>query len=182
MGLFTSSGTTVTGQIKAATIGHLLAHETLWKPQLVKMNALDGDWTWKADFERDELPVLSRETYVLTLDDREYPLGLMSIEFQPGTVYIERLAVAPENRKTLVTAPAFRGVGAGLFLHAVMRSVSTDRGGRLWLHSLEDPDTIAFYGRRMKMVETGIDPVDGQRMRRFELSIESATSLLGGPP
>lgn len=167
-------GTIATCLIVAATEEHFDVHETRWRPILKATGALDADWEWRADFLRDELPSPTRETYSLLADGSLQ--ALMSIEVQADGVYVERIAVSPANR----TPQKLRGCGARLLLVAVQRSADLKLKGRLWLHSLEDKDTLRFYREKMKMLETAIEKVDGQKMRRFELTEERAAVLLGG--
>ena len=156
----------------AATRAHLSIHENEWRPALRDLRALDAEWTWCLDFEHDELPFEWRETYALTSSDGRVHV-LMSIEFQEDQAYIERLAIAPCNRGDNRVV----GVGAALFLHAVGRSIDRGLQGRVTLHSLEDPRTVAFY-ERMGMRQCGVDAVDGSNMRHFELLPVDAESLL----
>lgn len=159
----------------AATEAHLRIHEDQWRPTLKLRRELDADWQWLKDFITDELPSPDRETYALVSETGDLE-GLMSLIFRADHVYVERLAVAPRNRRS--GGRELRGTGALLVLHAARRAQQTGRGGRVVLHSLEDPDTLTFYRDRIQMVEVGTDPIDGQKMRRFELRSDRAAVLL----
>lgn len=165
----------VAGQVIAATLEHLTIHDETWRPVLRSMKALDAEWDWRADFLSLELQRPDRETYALVASGVLH--GLMSIELQQERVYVERLAVAPSDRDA---ATRLKGCGAALVLVAIKRADQLGHQGRVWLHSLEDESTIGFYATKLKMLETGLDTVDGQLLRRFELSTERAQELLGG--
>ena len=55
---------------------------------------------------------------------------------EAGSVYVDRIAVAPRNRSWLVSNPLYGGVGEGLLLHSVCRSYILGLGGRVtWFRS-----------------------------------------------
>jgi len=163
-------------EIRAATVADFASHEADWKPQLRQVRALDAEWDWSGDFERDEAPSNLRETYALTSPNGRVQ-GLMSLEILGDRIYIERLAIAPWNRGA---EPEARGIGGALLFHAIRRSMARGLGGYLALHSLEDPKTIDFYRVRMKMAEMGTEQVDGSKMRYFELVPAAARALIKG--
>lgn len=94
-----------------------------------------------------------------------------------GSVYIEALATAPHNRKTLVKAPAFRGVGEALLLNAVVDSYNYGFGGRVSLQSFNEPSTIAFYENRNFEI-VGYDGDGSARLPILELNPEKAERWL----
>lgn len=62
-----------------------------------------------------------------------------------GTIYVESIASAPHNRKSVVEYPRFKGVGRALLLCAVIESHRYGFGGRITLESFNHAPTIAFY-------------------------------------
>jgi hypothetical protein len=167
-------------RIVPAIARHFDQHELLWRPSLRLQDALDADWDWRSDFLSLELPAPDRETYAVELADGDSPVGLMSLIIGESDVYVERLAVEPESRTLPGQGPRYKGIGAALMVWAVQRSVDHGRKGRVSLHSLEDPHTLAFYRERIGMVEVGSELIDGELLKRFELSEERAATLLGG--
>ena len=55
---------------------------------------------------------------------------------EAGSVYVDRIAVAPRNRSWLVKSPLYGGVGEGLLLRSVCHSYILGLGGRVNLVSL----------------------------------------------
>ncbi|MFZ5439849.1 MAG: GNAT family N-acetyltransferase [Myxococcota bacterium] len=161
--------------IRAATLADLREHQETWRPALRLLGAQDAEWEWLQDFERDELPVATRETYALVEHSPSKLLGLVSLDFRSDHLYVERLAIAPQLR----TVPApIKGVGTALMIAGFRRALSSGKGW-IRLHSLEDENTLRFY-RRLNMVEVGVDPIDGQKMRRFEISAAEAQLFTRG--
>ena len=181
--LFRADRSVVQVRVVAATAAHLVEHRDVWRPELAKMKALDADWDWLVDFEKVELPAADWETYAITAGGRVE--AIMSLRFgersrldrSKALVYIDKLAIAPWNRPE---RREIRGCGAVMVVHAMRRSAARGLGGRVGLHSLEDPATIAFYAERIKMKEHGFELVDGEQLRYFEATEAVATALLEG--
>jgi hypothetical protein len=95
-------------------------------------------------------------------------------------MYLELLAAAPWNR---VERKPKRELlcGRAMMVHVIQRSIAAGFGGRVGLHSLEDPHTHAAY-RRYGMIECGRDPEvcgdDGQPELYFEFSVDDALRFL----
>jgi len=79
-------------------------------------------------------------------------------------VYVEALASAPWNRRSLDNPPYLRGVGTALLLFARRRSYNLGYQGRIGLHAL--PESESFYDRQ-GMSDYGRDP-DKENLRYFE--------------
>lgn len=94
-----------------------------------------------------------------------------------GAVYVESLATAPHNRKTLVKTPAFRGIGETLLFHAVFESYNYGFGGRVNLRSFNEQSTIAFYENRHFEI-VGYDGDGNERLPILELSPVAAECWL----
>ncbi len=65
-----------------------------------------------------------------------------------GSVYVERVASAPHNRKRLVNQPFYKGVGTVLLYWAVIESYNAGLRGRVSLESLPTAITVQFYEHR----------------------------------
>lgn len=93
---------------------------------------------------------------------------------EEGSVYVDRIAVAPRNRAWLVKNPLYMGVGVGLLLRAVCHSYILGLGGRVNLVSLPSEQTRQFYERRgfTRLNE------DDDGMVEYELSDEAAQRWL----
>jgi hypothetical protein len=162
--------------IRAASHLDFEAYDRRWKPLLQSRKDLDAEWNWSSDFAKVEVSSPDYETYALVSSEQRLE-GLMTMIYERNGVYVERLAIAPWNRPP---SREVRGVGAALMFVAIDRSVSRGLKGQVSLHSLEDPSTIAFYRDKMKMIEERTDPVEGQKLRYFVLSPETASTLRGG--
>lgn len=91
-----------------------------------------------------------------------------------GSVYVDRLAVAPRNRAWLVKEPLYRGIGVELLLRVVCHSYILGLGGRVSLVSLPSERTRQFYDRR------GFTRVseDADGMIEYELEADKAQRWL----
>jgi hypothetical protein len=91
-----------------------------------------------------------------------------------GSVYVDRIAVAPRNRRWLVETPLYAGVGDGLMLRVVCHSYILGLGGRVSLVSLPSERPRRFYERR------GFTRVseDDDGMVEYELEEEAARRWL----
>jgi len=148
----------------------------LWRPLLRARGALDADWEWLRDFDRDEWR-LEFETYAL-IEPSGLVHGLITLELLADVVYVEGLAAAPWNREGPVPRQIL-GCGSELMKHAVRVSLARGYEGRLALHSLEDPSTVNFYRQRIRMTELRVEPVGETMLRYFELSSKQALMLIG---
>jgi len=97
----------------------------IWKPQL----------TFSPEYLEES------ESWVAEVDTR--PIAFYTLQERAGTAWIENLWVSPEY--------IGKGVGKGLFLHAV--ELSRQRGYKL-LRLEADPNAIGFY-ERMGMHKIG---------------------------
>jgi len=84
---------------------------------------------------------------------------------------VHDLTVAARPRREL------QGVGSVLIEHAVRRSIALGYGGRIGLHSLEDPETHRYYRDTIEMTELGRD-ADAENQLYFEYSEPDALEFL----
>jgi hypothetical protein len=93
---------------------------------------------------------------------------------EAGSVYVDRIAVAPRNRLWLVTNPLYIGIGVGLMLRVVCHSYILGLGGRVSLISLPSERTRQFYQHRgfTRLSE------DDDGMVEYELDEEAAQRWL----
>lgn len=89
-------------------------------------------------------------------------------------VYVERIAVAPWNRRQIQNPPFLTGLGKIMLGVAVSLSLDEGWDGRTGLHSLVQAE--GFY-KRIGMSDLGIDP-SHERLRYFEFSSSSARKFL----
>ena len=176
--LATGNGEIVSGVICTMTQRHLLQIETLWENMLIEAEQADMDWNW--DYKLRLATNNDRfEAYVIEQDDLVNGVVLietqwhrsqvsygeaLSLDDRNPLVYVEYLASAPWNRRSLEDPPFFEGVGTALLSFARQRSVELGYGGRVGLHSL--PNSEAFY-HRCNMPNYGPDP-DKDELVYFE--------------
>lgn len=96
------------------------------------------------------------------------------LEKGKGSVYVERIATAPQNRAWLVDEPKYKGIGSVLLLGCVRHSYMLGLGGRVWLTSLRSEKTRKFY--RDHGFESIFEDEDG--MIDFELPSSAAEQWL----
>lgn len=151
---------------------HLSDFNQVWKAMLEFLQAEDAFWDW-ARKKRLALTDDRYEAYALELDGLTQ--GLIWLETQwhrsqwttgQPLVYVEALAAAPWNRRTLDPQPWLRGVGSALLEFARRRSLDLGYGGRLGLHAL--PGSESFYESR-NMLNLGYDP--DREMIYFEYGV-----------
>lgn len=80
-------------------------------------------------------------------------------------LYVDYIAAAPWNLRTVTASPRFRGVGRLLIEAAVALSTDAGWSGRVGLHSL--PQAESFYRDVCGMTDLGPDPAEHQ-LRYFE--------------
>lgn len=132
--------------------------DAVWWTQIasksLRSNELDHHWRWQKivgekhhNAKWDCLAVLGPEeqvegAIVFRID------ALSQIEIGKGTVFVDRLAVAPRNRDWLVNPRKYARVGSVLLFAAVRQSYFLNLGGRVWVNCLPDKRSQAFYKDR----------------------------------
>lgn len=178
--LATGSGATLPGVIRTMTQSHLQQIEVIWKKMLIEAEQVDMDWNWdyklrlSTNDDRFEAYVVVQDDVVHGVVLIETQWHLSQISYDDGAsldnrlplVYVEYLASAPWNRRSLEDPPFFEGIGRALLVFARQRSIELGYGGRVGLHSL--PGSEAFY-RRCNMPDYGPDP-DKDQLVYFEYS------------
>ena len=169
-----ADGEVVTALICPMTQQHLNDFDSLWQSWLVSLNAEDAFWDWVRK-KRLALADNRYEAYALELDGLTQ--GLIWFETQwhrsqwsvgQPLVYVEALASAPWNRRSLDPQPWLRGVGSALLEFARRRSLDLGYGGRLGLHAL--PGSESFYESR-NLLNLGYD--SDREMVYFEYGVLS---------
>jgi hypothetical protein len=149
---------------------HVDDFEGIWRGILQTLGQDDGFWSWAW---KKRLSVLDDRFEAYAVEYEGLTQGLLWIETQwhyswrnlaHRIVYIEALASAPWNRRSLDDPPYLRGVGAALLLYARRRSYTLGYEGRVGLHAL--PEAEAFY-QRQNMPDYGRDP-EKENLRYFE--------------
>ncbi|MEM6839475.1 MAG: GNAT family N-acetyltransferase [Cyanobacteria bacterium P01_C01_bin.120] len=173
----TGARTLVPGLIRTMSQEHLAQIELIWKGMLLTLQQPDKVWNWayKLRLATDEARF---EAYVVEVE--ELAQGVILIETQwhrsqvdgplatrQPLVYVEYLATAPWNRRSLEDPPFFTGIGSTLMAFVRDRSVELGFEGRVGLHSL--PQAENFY-RRQGMPGYGPDP-DKDGLVYFEYGI-----------
>lgn len=153
---------------------HLDDFEVFWKARLLPSSEEDSHWDW-AMKHNATASYLSYEKYALECD--RVTQGLMMLELDShrsrleqgkSMVYIDYLATAPWNRRSIQELPDYKGVGSVLVRFAILRSHDLEYHGRVGLHAL--PRAIDFY-TRLGMKNFGPDP-EKQNLHYFELDGE----------
>lgn len=93
-------------------------------------------------------------------------------------VYVDYVATAPWNLRSLSDTPRFRGVGKALIEVAAGLSRDNGMNGRLGLHSL--PQAEAFYRDVCGMTDLGEDPNEYD-LRYFEMTEAQAARFSSVP-
>jgi hypothetical protein len=149
---------------------HVDDYNGLWLGPLQQYEQEDKFWSW-AFKQRVFLRHANYEGYAIEWQGRTQ--GLMMIETQrhrsqivPGQrlVYVEAIASAPWNRKTIRRPRELQGVGTLLMRFARKRSLDLGFEGRVGAHSL--PESERFYDR-LDMMDLGADP-DKEDLVYFE--------------
>jgi GNAT superfamily N-acetyltransferase len=149
-------------------------------PRSLRAEEDDHHWSWKkivgehrSDRSWEALAVESaggaiEGAIVYRID------ALSRIDLGEGTVYADRLATAPRNRRWLVGDQSYQGVGTVLLLAAVRHRYLLGLGGRVLLTSLPRERTRDFYAQRG--FEVIFEREDG--MIDFELPTAKAVAWL----
>lgn len=149
---------------------HIDDVENLWRKQLKLYRQEDKYWDWLFK-KRISGSWDNYETYAIEYQEKTQ--GLLWLETQQHrsqvkigqrVVYIEALASAPWNRKTIQKPPELKGVGTVLLNFARFRSLNLGYEGRVALHAL--PGAERFYDSR-NMMNFGAD-ADKEDLIYFE--------------
>ena len=174
--------TTVSARIEKISGKHISQFIDFWLPELEKSQEEDGHWNWFSKF----LSKKDRPSYeIYALECEQETQGLMMIEFdlhrsrlKPGNnknlVYVEYLATAPWNRRSLSQQVKYKGSGTGLITFAISRSISLQYKGRVGLRAL--PRAERFYSK-LGMIHV-TDSQDQNRLKYFELTEEKAQEII----
>lgn len=139
----------------------------------------DAHWDWNMKATRTE-GILAYDQYVIEVNEEtqgmmitESTLRTSKLENGKPLIYIEYLAIAPWNRKSITKTPQYGLVGKMLFFQAVGDSVEKGFKGRVGLQSL--PGAIKWY-EHLELIKFDIEP--SENMHYFELSESTALKLL----
>ena len=125
-------------------------HPTIWLDIAAQLQwkygggALDAEWDWAGIFDGSQTRHSRIECYSAMAGDELH--GLISLDIRGRKIgrakglVVDYLATNPQNR-----AGGLKYVGIALMAVAVARSRELKMGGRIWLESLPDPRTLAFY-------------------------------------
>ena len=153
---------------------HLDDFQVLWKPRLLPSLEEDSHWDWNAK-HKATTSYLNYERFALECD--QITQGLMMLELDShrsrlelgkSIVYVDFLATAPWNRRSIQNPPDYKGVGSVFFQFAILRSHELEYQGRVGLHAL--PKAVDFY-TKLGMKSFGPDS-EKQNLHYFELSRE----------
>lgn len=169
--------------IRGTTIADVEGWRADWKPILDAKQCSDASWDWEREANRS-LRDPGHLCLSLTRSSRlDAMVSLRSPEesrLEPGTMtlHVEYLAVAPWNRRELVSpaAPEVAGLGTLLLALSVRVSRRLGAGGRLSLHSLSRVPTTAFYEAR-GFVSTGLQTMGDLPDIYFELPQSQSLEL-----
>ena len=95
------------------------------------------------------------------------------LEPEKGAVELDRIAIAPRNRRNLCEPRGYKGVGFPLLFSVIRHSYLLGLQGRVRLESVDDPETHRFYqtnGFQVIMEDEGF--------LSFEIPKEAAIALL----
>jgi len=170
--LIQGNGQLVEAQLCDMAQRHLNDFNHIWKSILLELNAEDAFWDWT---RKKRLSLSDNRYEAYAVEYEELAQGLLWIETQwhrsqwavgQPLVYVEALAAAPWNRRSLNPEPWLQGVGTVLLQFARQRSRALGYQGRLGLHAL--PGSESFYESR-NMVNFGYD--DDREMVYFEYGV-----------
>lgn len=180
-------------RIRAADPNAADVFEREWAPLLREQGAQDAEWSWRTELSECEaaggVADSGQAWEILQLVGEDGVLhGLFSLKHpvrsrlgEPTNtnllLYVERMAVAPWNRVDVKPGRRALGCGMAMLRYAVERSTELGFGGRVGLHSLNDPHTHAFY-ERAGMRHVGDDVMEEGELRYYELDEEAAEALL----
>jgi len=175
----------------------LRAFEIEWKPltvakirEMMARGISPADWpeNWHWQW-RDKVNAISGllafQTFALRCEGKLQ--GLMQLNTsryrcrvpeQAGKdlVYIDYVETAPWNRRAIVDAPRFGGVGTIMIRAAIEVSRDQEFRGRIGLHSL--PSAEAFYAKACGMTDLGLDGTY-EGLRYFEMTSVQADAFSG---
>ena len=92
-----------------------------------------------------------------------------------GCLFVDRLAVAPRNRKWICSSPFYKGIGSRLLWQAVEISYLNGMEGRIALQAVPNSHTRQFY-EAVGFVQTDLGQ-PAYRLIDYELSAASAAKL-----
>lgn len=125
------------------------AWERDWQPALRSAGVPTSDWPWRAQIE-SALVEDGRHCLVVERGARREALMSLTLdrsrlitEPSRAIVYVEYIAVAPENLPPPIGTKAIRGLGALLMREAMRFSLQLGLEGRVGLHS--KPESEGFY-------------------------------------
>jgi hypothetical protein len=168
--LITGSGEIVQAELGKMQKRHLKDFEVVWQNALQNSDQDDVAWNWEM---KKRLSLLDNRFEAYALEYGELTQGLIWLETQwhrswvepdQRLVYIEAIAAAPWNRRSLQSPPYLKGVGSALLVFAQQRSLALGYDGRVGLHAL--PTSERFYFSQ-QMPDYGEDP-DKDNLRYFE--------------
>ncbi len=90
-------------------------------------------------------------------------------------VYVDYIATAPWNLRSLTDTPRYRGVGKVLIEAAITFSRDCGMGGRIGLHAL--PQAESFYRDTCGMTDLGED-ANEYDLRYFEMDESQVAAFL----
>lgn len=150
--------------------------------EIARQGIGDAKWDWRElhkfcmhDSKYDFIGVqcVGRTQGLMLLESEDHATRLPTIG-RP-LVYVERLAAAPWNRKSLAGTREFQGVGKLLVAAAVSVSIERKFDGRIGLHSL--PGANSFYRDMCGMTDLGPDSMKGGLIY-FEMTEQQARDFL----
>jgi Acetyltransferase (GNAT) family len=146
------TGEPIEAQLVSLDLSHIADYEQHWLPLLNASQAEDVqafDWRVKRAWA---VATTGREAYAILVDGRVQGMILIEVarhrsrsESRGRLVYVESLAVAPWNRRSLGRLRLFKGVGKALLLYARQRSFELGYRGAVGLESLSG--SVGFYER-----------------------------------
>jgi hypothetical protein len=196
-----ATGTLVSAYlIVGVTAAEVASAEARWRPflreaiQRLREQSTEGQGAWPEhahwDWSRKLRRVEGRSGYhligiecggdvqALMLAEAERHRSRLPEQHGRPVVYVEYLATAPWNDRTVTQEPRFGLTGRTLMAAAIEVSELLGYHGRLGLHAL--PQAEEFYRRVCGMTDLGVDEsVEG--LRYFEMTTAQAEAFLGRP-
>ena len=182
----------VSGQLVEAVLAdsiesnHLADFEQLWKsfPGAPEKEHKHWDWRKKVDYYSGQL---SYNCFALECDGKTQGMMIVNMmercrlpqHTNKHLVYIEFIATAPWNLRSVTDVQKYKGVGLTLIAAAINRSIDEGNHGRIGLHSL--PQADGFYRERCGMIDLGPDASYSPKypLRYFEMTESLAKALIG---
>ncbi|MEA1952711.1 MAG: GNAT family N-acetyltransferase [Planctomycetota bacterium] len=181
----------VSGQLVEAVLvdgiesNHLADFEQLWKSFPGVQQEEHGHWDWrkKVAYYSGQL---SYNCFALECDGKTQGLMLVNTmkrcqlpqQTNKHLVYVEYLATAPWNRRSIRGIRGFKGVGMAMIESAIQLSIDESNHGRIGLHALPQADT--FYREKCGMTDLGPDVSYSPQhpLRYFEMTESQAAALI----